>query len=559
VRGARTAAALGSVAAWIVACGSSRTSTTCVPGASVSCACSDDSMGAQICLSDGEGYGACACTGGSSASSSGSSGSTSSSGSSGGTSSSGSSGSGDDASGDDGGAIDSAIDSTVEPDGNATYDATVNSEGSPGPGDGEDAALDAAPGTISDASTNGDVSAGDSNGESDASSSGSTSDDGGPDAGSASPCIAADASSDAGCSVSCCAYAPSIAQCVNGGTQCLITLASGTGEPQGIAVNSAYVYWADYYGPDGGTGNVMAVAPGGGSPVTIAGNGVDAGGATPVHPEGVTIPPLDDGTQPVVWSDPGSGAVWFQGPYETMNLGETLGGYQAEHPWALSSCPNSPSNSNVYLYWTNIGSTSAPTLWSESSIDYANVSSGTTNWIASTTYAGGNDWYGPSAVYWTTAAGTVVGVPAPYAPAHLEGPASSAITIATGQSNPQGIAVDSSGNVYWTNYGGGTVMEESAPRISLTGSIPYPVMTTTGSPVQIASGQSNPQDIVVDSSGNVYWTNGGGSVMKLPYDSETPITLASGQNSPYAIAIDSTSVYWTNAGSGGSVMQLTPR
>lgn len=38
-------------------------SDACVPGTTVSCLCSTGSMGAQSCLSDGTGYGACACAG----------------------------------------------------------------------------------------------------------------------------------------------------------------------------------------------------------------------------------------------------------------------------------------------------------------------------------------------------------------------------------------------------------------------------------------------------------------------------------------------------------------
>lgn len=66
--------AIGAMAIVHVAlgCGSSggggtggTTSSACVPGASVACVCATAQMGAQICSTDGSGYGACVCSSGS--------------------------------------------------------------------------------------------------------------------------------------------------------------------------------------------------------------------------------------------------------------------------------------------------------------------------------------------------------------------------------------------------------------------------------------------------------------------------------------------------------------
>ena len=62
--------------------------------------------------------------------------------------------------------------------------------------------------------------------------------------------------------------------------------------------------------------------------------------------------------------------------------------------------------------------------------------------------------------------------------------------------------------------------------------------------VSLASGQSDPGEIVVDLS-NVYWANGTGP-MRISLGGGTPTTLASGQYGSLGIAVDAESVYWIN-------------
>ena len=77
-------------------------------------------------------------------------------------------------------------------------------------------------------------------------------------------------------------------------------------------------------------------------------------------------------------------------------------------------------------------------------------------------------------------------------------------------------------------------------------------------PVTLASGQGNPNFIAVDAT-SVYWNDyGDGTVMKVALGGGAPIVLASGQDSPAGIALDATSVTWVNEG-GGNVMRLTPK
>ena len=114
-------------------------------------------------------------------------------------------------------------------------------------------------------------------------------------------------------------------------------------------------------------------------------------------------------------------------------------------------------------------------------------------------------------------------------------------------SGPRGLAVDAS-SVYWTNSATGNVV-----KVALTG----------GSPVTLASGQSEPWGIAVDAT-SVYWATNvnPGTIMKVPLGGGSPVTLASGQN-PMGVAIDcpitsscSTTNIWTNV-LPGAVMKVS--
>jgi hypothetical protein len=120
------------------------------------------------------------------------------------------------------------------------------------------------------------------------------------------------------------------------------------------------------------------------------------------------------------------------------------------------------------------------------------------------------------------------------------GQAGQFVTLASGQSGPEAIAVDST-SVYWVNQGtaGSLYNDGNVMKVSLAG----------GAVTTLASVQDGPWGIAIDPM-NVYWTNtaaGTGpptSVMSVPLTGGTPTTLASGQLDTEGLVTVSSSLYW---------------
>ena len=97
--------------------------------------------------------------------------------------------------------------------------------------------------------------------------------------------------------------------------------------------------------------------------------------------------------------------------------------------------------------------------------------------------------------------------------------------VSTGLQSPLGLAVDSSGNVYIADYGNNAVFEYVA---------------ATGSLTTLVSGLNHPEDVAVDSDGNVYIADALNDPVK-EYVAATGVvqTLASGLNQSDSVAVDS--------------------
>ncbi len=114
----------------------------------------------------------------------------------------------------------------------------------------------------------------------------------------------------------------------------------------------------------------------------------------------------------------------------------------------------------------------------------------------------------------------------------------------TGLSSSAGLAFDSSGNLYVANYGGDTVSKFA------------PGATT---PTATLTGLSSPWGLTFDSSGNLYVANyGSDTVSKFAPGSTTPSATLTGLDAPTGLAFDSSgNLYVANAW-GNSVSKFAP-
>jgi hypothetical protein len=107
-----------------------------------------------------------------------------------------------------------------------------------------------------------------------------------------------------------------------------------------------------------------------------------------------------------------------------------------------------------------------------------------------------------------------------------------------------GVAVDAT-NVYFTEGSAGIV-----------GKAP---LTATGVITQLATGQGTTIGVAVDTSGNVYFavdSSSSGGIMKVPAGTTTPSSFAS-VSSAYWLVTDGSHLYWTSNSGNGTVWQVS--
>ncbi len=106
--------------------------------------------------------------------------------------------------------------------------------------------------------------------------------------------------------------------------------------------------------------------------------------------------------------------------------------------------------------------------------------------------------------------------------------------------SPRGITVDGAGDVYVADSANGAVVE-------------LPTGGTT--PVTIASGLTDPHGVAVDATGNVYVSSAGG-VAEYPVGSGSPVTIGSGYSSPRGLAVDTSGTVYIADTTNGRIVEV---
>jgi hypothetical protein len=283
------------------------------------------------------------------------------------------------------------------------------------------------------------------------------------------------------------------------------TFAAGQSVPHYIAINSTNLYWTNL-GVGGMGGMVMQAPIGGGTPNELASTQASAG--------------LAANATGVYWGDEFTSSIMMvpigQGTPVALGSGADVG-----VPWGVTV-------DDTHVYWTDLNG---------QMIKKMPLAGGAAVTLASGQVQARGIAVDATSVYWTDYAtqGTVIKVP-------LAG--GTPITLASGQDAALDIAVDSA-NVYWANWGPGAD----------TGSVSR--VPIDGGPVTVlATGQQAPSGLAVN-GGYLYWGtfHGNGAVMKVPVGGGAPVTVAAAQDGPAEIVFGGdNSMYWTNA--GGTVMRL---
>jgi sugar lactone lactonase YvrE/uncharacterized protein YjdB len=119
------------------------------------------------------------------------------------------------------------------------------------------------------------------------------------------------------------------------------------------------------------------------------------------------------------------------------------------------------------------------------------------------------------------------------------------IFINSGLNSPVGLAFDSSGNLYCSNYAGNSITK---------------ITPQGGTSTFINSGLNRPAGLAFDSSGNLYCANFlGNSITRITPQGETSTFINSGLSVPVGLAFDSSGNLYCANSNGNSITKITPQ
>lgn len=192
-------------------------------------------------------------------------------------------------------------------------------------------------------------------------------------------------------------------------------------------------------------------------------------------------------------------------------------------------------------YWVTYGAGGAWAVMkvAKNGDDAGAVTTLASNFESSSSAGSGGIVVDANNVYWTDNPGIVGGRGTVFKCANT-GCGSSPTPLSSNQHDPSGLALDSAGNLYWTNFDNGTVM-----RCATTG--------CGGNPATVSTGETQPMAITVNSTAAL-WTDYG-NVWVGPLDGGSPTTLVSNSGGS-AIAADSVHAYWMPNTNGGALMRV---
>jgi hypothetical protein len=301
--------------------------------------------------------------------------------------------------------------------------------------------------------------------------------------------------------------------CAN--SACVLAMPGSTsytfGDFECITTDGTNIYFMAANVNGAGGSNILYIPVGGGT-VTILANSTGMRGA------GL----IEDGNF-IYWADYSAGKI-----FETPKAGQT-GSTRTVVQGLTNPLRVAVDANNVYYT-------------SKSGAGAALRTNGTSVWTSN--QAGGSAWGldvdGSNLYYADPTLGEVVRVPIA-----SSGTATGTV-LASSQMGARGLSGDAN-NIYWTTSSGNVMMSAKSAFSAAT----------------IVSGQTNPQEITVDTTvtpAEVYWADVGatGSISKAPAMSgATATVVAPNQKQAQCVAIDSTSVYW--AVYGGTQILKAPK